>query len=170
MGKQDHFEDPSGRYRNLIVELCNVYAQNKVSHRKDYFENLANVLKRDIPTVIGGDFNSIEDIFLDKNGGDQDLAVTALRALQNLVRHFNLTDVFRNMNPSTREFTWNSADCSVSCRLDRFYISGDILENCNSWCITYFPYSNHDAVQMSFQTQDSLDRGPGVWKFNTTVL
>ncbi len=74
------------------------------------------------------------------------------------------------MNPCTREFTWNSADCSVSCHLDRFYISGNILNKCNSCCITHFPYSDHDALQMSFQTPDSLDRGPGVWKFNTTLL
>ncbi len=42
-------------------------APNKVTHIKDYFESHADVLKRNIPTVIGGDFNSIEDIFLDKN-------------------------------------------------------------------------------------------------------
>ena len=86
--------DPSGRYLNIIVEIddrrlqfCNIYAPNQVSHRKVFFENLASTLKGGIPTVFGGDFNSIKDTFLDKNGGDRDLAVPALRALQQLKQH-----------------------------------------------------------------------------------
>ncbi len=169
--------DPSGRYLNTIVDIdncrlqfCNVYAPNQVSSRKTFFENLPAVLKGGIPTVIGGDFNSIEDIFLDKNGGDRDLAVTALHALQKLKKQYDVKDSFRNLHPSSRIFTWNSADGSVSCRLDKFYVSGDIFCNIVSCNITHYPYSDHDAVHLSFQLPQSNKKGPGVWKFNTSLL
>ena len=128
---------------NLIMS-SNVYAPNQVSLRKQFFENFTDVLKGGIPTVLGGDFNSIEDINLDKNGGDKDLAVSALNG------NFNLKDVFRHLNPSSRVFTWNIADGSVSCRLYKFYVSGDIFRTSSDCSITFFPYSDHEAVNLSF--------------------
>ncbi len=170
-------EDPSGRYINSVVEIdgkrlqfCNVYAPNQVSLRKQFFENFTGVLKGGIPTVLGGDFNSIEDIYLDKNGGDKDLAVSALQSLQELNRNFNLKDVFRHLNPSSRVFTWNSADGLVSCRLDKFYVSRDIFRTSSDCSITFFPYSDHEAVNLSFRLPDYTKRGPGLWKLNTSLL
>ncbi len=113
-----------------------------------FFENLAPVLKGGIPTVLGGDFNSIEDIFLDKNGGDRDLAISALHALQQLNKMYDLKDVYRHMHPSSRVFTWNSADGLVSCRLDRFYVSSEIFCNSGICSIIHFPYSAHSAVSL----------------------
>ncbi len=159
--------DPSGRYLNSIVKIddgrvqfCNIYAPNQVSHRKMLFENLASILKGGIPTFLGGDFNSVEDIFLDKNGGDRDLAVTALHVLKQLNQVYDLKDVFRHLHPSSRVFTWSSADGSASCRLDKFYASGEIFCNTSLCNITQFPYSDHDAVTITFQLPTSQKKGP----------
>ncbi len=169
--------DLAGRYLNLIcdfgeanIQFCNIYAPNHVSQRKEFFESLHAILKGGIPTVFGGDFNCIEDSFLDKNGGDSDLAITALKALQLLNLTYDLKDVFRHLNPSTRNFTWTNPDGSISCRLDKFYVSGDIFRNCSYSNIVFFPYSDHDAPSISFRLPNSLKKGPGVWKFNTSLL
>ncbi len=131
--------DPSGRYLLVIIEVedkriqfCNIYAPNQVSARKNFFQNLSSVMKRGLPTIFGGDFNCNEDYFLDKIGGDKDLAISALQALQQFNTTFQLKDVFRHLNPSAQVFTWSSANGSVSCRLDRFYVSEDISCNCSS--------------------------------------
>ena len=35
----------------------------------------------------------------------------------------NLTDVFRQLHPDKREYTWKNSLNSMSCRLDRFYVT-----------------------------------------------
>ena len=169
--------DPCGRYVNTIIEiddsslqLCNIYAPNHVSNRKEFFESLPTVIKGGIPTILGGDLNCIEDIYLDKSGGDSDLAVTALHALQNLTTLLNMKDVYRHLNPSARIFTWTSADSSVSCRLDRFYVTDDIFTSTELAKITFFPYSDHNTPFLSFRLPNTSKRGPGSWKFNTSLL
>ncbi len=84
-------------------------------------------MKREVPTIFGGDFNFNEDYFLDKIGGDKDLAISALQALQQFNTTFQLKDVFRHLNPSAQVFTWSSANGSVSYRFDRFYVSEQLF-------------------------------------------
>ncbi len=61
-----------------------------------------SVLKSGVPTIFGGDFNHVENIFLDKIGGDSDLAASAFRSLQNLTKAYNLQDAFQDLHPSTK--------------------------------------------------------------------
>ena len=170
-----NYVDPSGRLLNTVVEIedqrlqfCNVYAPNHVSNRSAFFQHLQSILKGGIPTILGGDFNCVEDSFLDKIGGDSDLAVSALRSLQNLTQTYGLQDSFRDLHPSTRLYTWSSADGSISCRLDKFYVSREIC--CSSCNISFFPFSDHNAVILCFRPPNVQKRGPGVWKLNISLL
>ena len=121
-----------------------------------------------VPTIIGGDFNCISNLFLDKLGGDSQAGPTAKAALTDLLRDFNLIDIFRSMQPSACKFTWTNS--KISCRLDKFYVSPEILANTKYCEITVFPFSDHDAPFLSFQLPNSLPRGRGTWKFNTRLL
>ncbi len=169
--------DSTGRLISLLLDtddstlqFCNIYAPNKVSDRVQFFENMSSYIKRGFPTVLGGDFNCIEDIFLDKFGGDNDTAPTSVSALQELLKLFNLIDAFRNLHPSAKCFTWFKSDNSISCRLDRFYISPEIFQGITVAEITPFSYSDHDCPFISFLEPNTSKRGSGYWKSNASLL
>ncbi len=169
------FVDPFGRFLVTNVEIedqrlqfCNVYAPNHVSSRSNFFQQLFSVLKSGVPTILGGDFNCVENIFLDKIGGDSDLVVSALKSQQNLTKAYNLQDAFRDLHPSTKSFTWSSVDGSISCRVDRFYVSREVI--CSLSNTKFLPFSDHYAVILKFQPPNTQKRGPGVWKRNTSLL
>ncbi len=146
--------DLSGRFISVRssfgqseIEFCNIYAPNIVSDRADFFNSLISSIKGGYPTVLGGDFNCIEDIFLDKFGGDNDLGSSDLDALGNLLLSFDVIDVFRHLHPSTRRFTWHNPNHSISCRLDRIYVSREVPVRSSN--IIPFSFSDHDCPVVS---------------------
>ena len=167
--------DNCGRWVNVTLDthnsklqLLNIYAPCQIGERTAFFQTLPPHIRGGVPTIIGGDFNCISNLFLDKLGGDSQAGPTAIAALTDLLRDFNLIDIFRSMHPSARKFTWTNS--KISCRLDKFYVSPEILANSKYCEITVFPFSDHDAPFLSFQLPNSLPRGRGTWKFNTSLL
>ena len=167
--------DNSGRWVNVILDaegsklqLLNVYAPCPIGERAAFFQMLPPHIRGGVPTIIGGDFNCIFNTYLDKLGGDSQAGSTALEALTDLLKSFNLTDVFRSMHPSARQFTWTNS--KVSSRLDKFYVSSGISANTKHCGITVFPFSDHDSPFLSFTLPNASPRGRGTWKFNTSLL
>ena len=167
--------DNWGRWVNVTLEigdsplqLLNIYAPCPIGERAAYFQTLPAHIRGGVPTIIGGDFNCISNVYLDKQGGDSQAGSSALDALMDLLKSFNLIDVFRSMHPSSRKFTWTNSN--VSSRLDKFYVSPEILANTKLFEITVFPFSDHDAPFLSFKLPSSSPRGRGTWKFNTSLL
>ena len=67
-------------------------------------------------------------------------------------------------------FTWFNADLSIASRLDAFLIlksSYHLIISCH-----IFPcaYSDPDFVILDSDLRDRINRGPGVWKFNSSLL
>ena len=167
--------DLEGRWLNLVLDLgysslqlLNVYAPNTISDRADFFNSLISVVKGHLPSIVGGDFNCIEDLYLDKEGGDRQLGVSDLNSLRKLKRLFGLVDIFRGQHPSDRTFTWSN-NC-VHCRLDKFFLSNDISKCCSKSKIICYPFSDHDAPCIYFSLPDAPKKGPGTWKFNCSLL
>ena len=166
--------DNCGRWVDLILDtndsklqFLNIYAPCSIGERTAFFQKLPPHIRRGVPTIIGGDFNCLTNLYLDKLGGDSQAGTTAIKALTDLLRDFNLIDIFRSMHPSARKFTWTNS--KVSSRLDKFYVSLDILANTKHCEITVFPLSDHDAPFMSFKLPNSSPRGRGPRKFNTSL-
>ena len=167
--------DQSGRLVNVslnigdsCLQLVNIYAPCPVGARAVFFSLLSSYVRVGLPTIFGGDFNCVEDLFLDKVGGDSQPGKSALDALSEFNSSFGLSDVFRSIHPSSRSFTWSNG--RVHSRIDKFYVSQDILQNSKLAGITIFPFSDHDAPFLIFNLPFFPNRGRGLWKFNTTLL
>ena len=83
---------------------------------------------------------------------------------------FALVDVWRNLHPSSREFTWFNSSFSIRSRLDKFLVSRELLSpgvECN---ISPSPISDHDFVSLAFNIPTGIKRGPGVWNFNNSLM
>ena len=174
-------QDSSARVLTLTIKiddhylhLVNIYAPNSDTDRRQFFSLLEPFFSTRYNNVIGGDFNSIVNPTLDKQGGNATPRQYALRVLHNLSSQFNLVDIWRQCNPHKRAFTRTGRDprqnnSFISTRIDRFYISQPIAPYISDTSIIAYPHSDHDLITLTFDL-DRQPRGPGYWHFNNTLL
>ena len=72
--------------------------------------------------IIRGAFNCYDNA-IGKFGGN----VSIHKEYETLKNEFALVDVWRNLHPASREFTWFTSSQSIGSRLDKFFISRDLL-------------------------------------------
>jgi len=174
----EHFEyDTNGRL--LVVDLklndarfrvLNVYAPNKSVERREWLKQLGRWMSGNRNLVIGGDFNFVEDTSIDKVGGNAVYGDSGSDIFAKHKQDFHLFDPFRRKYPAKVETTWHSADNSVACRLDRFYLSATFKDHVDHIAVSPVPDSDHSIVQVTLNLPDSQSAGPGYWKCNTEVL
>ena len=152
------------------IQLVNVYAPNIPTERKNFFNNIFNYAKLGFPTIVGGDFNCIEDVNIDKWGGSPLYGEAGKIELINFLNNFNVTDIYRHVKPQGREITWRDKNGTVGCRLDRFYLPVNFLTGFTSCEILPCGFTDHYLVKTHCEIPDSLPRGKGVWKFNVSLL
>ena len=110
-------QDSSGRVLAITIkiddhylQLVNLYAPNSDTDRRQFFPSLELFFSSRYHHVIGGDFNSIANPTLDKQGGNVSSTQYALRVLHNLTSQFDLVDIWRQRNPNKRGFTRTGRD------------------------------------------------------------
>ena len=165
-------KDSSGRVISLLIDylgsqinLLGIYAPNNPAQRNSFFENLHEFFIPASYRIICGDFNSYDNE-LDKFGGNY----SPCRSLSDFKVNFNLVDVWRKQHPRSREFTWFNSDFSIASRLDKFFISPGFVQFIFSSSIRPCCFSDHDLVDLVVDLSNFSPQGPGLWKFNNSLL
>ena len=83
---------------------------------------------------------------------------------------FHLIDIWRKKHPRERSFTWFNFDKTIAGRLDKFLVSKSVSEKTSVCEIFPCVFSDHDFVSLNFNFSEIPARGPGVWKFNNSLL
>ena len=173
----DHIELVSGRLQALeikiqekLVTILNIYGPNK--DEIDIFEILEFYISthEDKNFIIGGDFNTVLDIHLDKKNGKLDTHKRCRQKITNILETYDLTDIWRDKHPTLKHFTWHSSHKPpIFCRLDYFLISKNIANTVVS-CEHNFSYkSDHSIVKLTIDI-NSYERGPGYFKLNNSLI
>ena len=172
--------DKNGRYiiLDVIVDethliLVNIYAPNDLNQQLVFFKDLHDRLQEFAQEniIIAGDFNcALAD--KDKKGGNPVSKKTpVIKEIERIMHVYNLTDIWRNLNPNTECFTWRNKALKIQCRLDYFLISNDLNSLVTSCTILNSPETDHSAITLHLKSEDlKQDRGPGFWKFNNSLL
>jgi exonuclease III len=92
------------------VRIANVYLTNDAVQRKELIESLTMRVQSVDPMIIGGDFNFIMDIDLDRHAVGQthtdrrvkSYHTTSVKVFQQLILVYNLIDVFRVFAPDKK--------------------------------------------------------------------
>lgn len=165
-------KDFNGRIVSILVSLgsfklnlINIYAPTNLTERKIFFEHLHESFIPADYTVIAGDFNCYERD-LDKFGG----YFLPVKYLSDFRSNFHFVDAFRKLHPHFRQFTWFNSDFSIASRLDKFFVSSNFVPLLQSCAISPCCFSDHDFIDLHFVLNDTLVRGPGLWKFNNSLL
>ena len=148
--------------------MC-VYAPNDPKGRSEFFSDLWRHTFPGIPLFLGGDFNCIENLELDKAGGDARAGDKGSAELKDFVDSVSLSGVFRVKFPQIKLFTrHNKSDTNMS-RIDRIYAPRGMISDAFGCSFDPCSYSDHDLVSVRFKCKQTLTRGPGLWKFNSSL-
>ena len=156
--------------------LVNLYAPTKDKQNEqlqlllDLQLMLAEFQDRNI--VIGGDFNTCMNPFYDKSGGTNDNISNYSECLIEFMTEYNLMDIWRSLNPESRQFTWRGMTRAglVQSRLDLFLTSAHMIYDVDFAEIRPGIRSDHNIINVKFLINEVQQRGPGFWKFNVSLL
>ncbi len=154
----------------LEYSILSIYAPNAVHERIVFFEQLCAFVDTHALNmnriIIAGDFNCTL-------GNDDRIHVKVDRStssLNDVMVRFNLIDLWRFVNPSSKEFTYIDPSCNMrNSRIDLLLCSDTFKSECTESVICQAPTPDHKAVSMVI-TQRLKERGKGYWKLNNSFL
>ena len=156
------------RIDDQIMTLMNVYAPNNISERKTFFSKMQKWIDKfaqnENNLIIGGDFNFTENNALDRYNQTNTKDASSV-TYKNLIDTKNLSDVWRQMHPNRKQFTYKDIS-----RLDKFLVSTELFDNIQkSNIVIPGVKSDHKCITLHLDFEKSK-RGPGRWKLNTSIL
>uniref|UniRef100_A0A803J3S5 exodeoxyribonuclease III n=1 Tax=Xenopus tropicalis TaxID=8364 RepID=A0A803J3S5_XENTR len=108
-------KDNSGRFihaeiflQNQSWNICSVYAPN--NNKPEFYRDLTHRINSlsSFNVIVGGDFNESHLWCLDKCGISTNASHNKSKLFSDLLDHSSLNDVWRILNPSSKEFTFYS--------------------------------------------------------------
>ena len=171
--------DPEGRFLigKLTIEekyffITNIYGPNNCHDQDDFIKTLSQQLMSKTDTskvIISGDWN-ITLNRIDKLGGLPWKATSGRNTLLDLMDELNLTDIYRELHPKSKSFTYVSKSLNLKSRIDYFLISRSLSCDVRQAEIRISTAPDHNAIFLSIDVKSEFNRGPGLWKFNNTLL
>ena len=158
---------------NCKCQLVNIYGLNPITlyQSDNLFKELDNYIDPDIPPMLFGDYNMVEDIYADRKGGHpRNQHTYGLKALRDLKDSYRLVDIWRNHHPHKRQFTWHCTYQNINSRLDRIYLPAQYISSVTDVYIQHFVWSDHDMCVIKMSLPNIKKRGKGYWKLNLQYL
>ena len=177
--------DPDGRYIiiNVVINMCNIWILNCYSPTAGHQTNQLIWLNKiqalieninDSPIIIGGDLNDYFIPKLDKFNPKPNLPETDyINLWKAICNDSNLCDIWRTLNPDIKRYTWRQGKSKATLRqsrLDYWLISRHLIYNLNKVGIKPGFRSDHSLIDISFYAQETSNRGPSYWRFNSNLL
>ena len=150
--------------------FINVYGSSESKERKKIMSDLYFVhsLCTSKNIFYGGDFNLVMnnelDIVSGKNHDPRDIA-----HLVNWVLRKELVDVWRELHPGEKDFTYARYNPFIARRLDYIFMNNELLPLVTSAKHIYVSGPDHKMVNCILDSEAS-ERGPSYWKLNTSIL
>ena len=120
-------------------------------------------------SIFAGDFNLVLDPAKDTKNYQHINNPQAVQALKNEMQRYNLVDIWRNLNPDKKTYTWQKFNQNKQSRLDFFLISSSLLPFVQNAEIKPGFCSDHSAIELEIDFSKFV-RGRGFWKFNSSLL
>ena len=152
------------------LTIVNVYAPNNNTDKITFFEELGTVISNlDLASlVICGDFNTVLSNDLDVISGEKHASAVTDKFKQLLEEH-DLYDVWRMFHPQEKEFTWSKKYPFIARRLDYVLMNDELFDKTIESYLISIPYSDHRGCVALIKIAN-IERGPGMWKFNNSLL
>ena len=154
---------------SIIINLITLYGPNKDS--PGFFHEIENMLQEENAdyNIICGDFNLVLNPELDTNNYKLLNNPKARDTVLKILEDHDLCDIYRNLHPNTKRYTWRRKNPIKQARLDMFIASSTILDIINKCEIRLSYRSDHSITELEILL-NKFNHGKGVWKFNNSLL
>ena len=173
----DKFKDQNGNILGILVEyeckrilLEGIYGPN--GDAPTFYEN---EVFRKIETwdpqysIFVGDWNLVLDQNVDTlNYQSVNNPLARLEIIKKMAEH-NLVDIFREIHPDMKKYSWKQWGSQKFARLDFFLVSNTLLPFVQNTNILPTCFSDHSPVILDVDFS-RFSRGKGFWKFNNSLL
>ena len=149
--------------------FVNVYGPNRDD--PDFYSSLNNKVK-DFHTenvIFGGDFNLVLDPSRDYDNYKHVNNPKARDAVDHLMEDLQLSDIWRELNPDCRRFTWRRNNPLQQARLDFFLVSDHIVPIVQDVDTEYGYRTDHSVILLKLKLNETFKCNT-FWKFNTSLL
>ena len=120
-------------------------------------------------SIFAGDFNVVLDPKIDTKNYLHVNNPQAMHELKRQMLNFNLVDIWRELHPDKKTYTWQKYNENKYSRLDFFLISSSLLPFIQSAEIVSGFCSDHSGIVLEVDFS-KFQRGKGFWKLNTSLL
>ena len=153
----------------ISLRLINVYAPN--TDNPIFFKRLAKYIdqSKETYTVLCGDLNLVLDSNMDSKNYVNLNNQKAREVLLDTMHQYHMSDIFRQMYPNTKRYTWRRKNPMKQARLDYVIGSNCILDLVHSCKILPGYRSDHSKIEFELLL-NSFNRGKGTWRFNCSLL
>ena len=155
--------------RGWQFQIMCIYAPNDPRNRSEFFSDLWRHTFPGIPLFLGGDFNCIESLELDRAGGEYWTGDKGSVELKDFADSLSLCDVFRVKFPKRKLFTRHNKSNTNMSWIDRIYALKSMISDAFGYTFDPCSYSDHDLVSVKFNCKRTFARSPGLWKFNSSL-
>lgn len=154
-------------------KIINLYGPARVTASNNFLRALGVYLLERVPTILCGDFNCVLDSMRDVRGPGQGRPTWNARELGFLIQDFALEDVWLLLAGNAFSATWKRG--SSMSRLDRFYVSQDLVPKISNIEVAQFPtmagyISDHAPVLLSMFMGAYRPDGARHWRLDTRLL
>ena len=157
---------------NERYTLANIYGPSEGDKPEFFtkiFDLIENIGNRQI--LIAGDWNVILNPSLDaQNYRSFNNRPRSRKLILDKINDLNLNDIFREVYPDKKLYTWRRFHTIQQSRLDYFLISDSLTIKVLDVDISPGYRSDHSLVSMSLKNENIQEKIRGYWKFNNSLL
>ena len=122
--------------------------------------------------IFSSDLNTFFNTSSEAVGGNAKLKTCTVGKFLELKDKFDLCDIWRIKHPKTKTYTFRQKHFSgfIQRRLDYIFISQNLQERTRTVDILNTVSTDHSPVFCSFVNSTEFRKGPGIWKFNNSII
>ena len=149
----------------INIYNCNTESQELLTliELHKILQNVDDIGNKNI--IIGGDFNFHFNSKLEAKRGKPTLKKKTIGKMIELIKCFELCDIWRIRNPTEKRFTFrqNHISGSMQRRLDYFFVSNKLQESINNTDILASFSTDHSPISFTLRRSQITAKSKGLW-------
>ncbi|EJD37616.1 hypothetical protein AURDEDRAFT_73023, partial [Auricularia subglabra TFB-10046 SS5] len=161
--------------QGTFLKILAIYAPTVKKENGVFWKKIRSLIKKKRnrpmkPDVLLGDFNQVEDA-IDRFPAKKN-AIDSPDTFDALKKSLNVVDGWRNTFPNKTEWTWRNADRSSMSRIDRIYLTKDLLLSSRDWTIktSNLTRNDHSRIGVEIAHPNAPEAGPGRWSMRPDLI
>lgn len=147
--------------------IC-IYAPNAQLERKEFFERVERYVETERHVILLGDFNCV--CHADDRAANVTARDSSAVLLNTMVHDKDLEDIGRTLSAG-KPNQYTHFQNGSQARLDRVYVSADLVPVCNYYDVKHVSFSDHSLVVLVIGTEQKKPKFCwDLWKLNARLL